>query len=115
MQISFKQECIPVGCVPSAAVDVCLAGGLSGWGVVYISLPTVDRILDTRLWKHNLSATSFADGKNFKHIFNYTSADKGCSQGATETYLSQTFWTVKITYKAYQNVTPQPVWTVKIT
>ena len=27
-------------------------------------LPPVDRILDTRLWKHYLSATSFADGKN---------------------------------------------------
>ena len=26
----------------------------------------VDRILDTRLWKHYLPATTIADGKNFK-------------------------------------------------
>ena len=43
-----QQECIPVGCVSSAAVAVSL----------------VDRILDTRLWKHYLSATTVADGKN---------------------------------------------------
>ena len=79
-----KQECIPVGCVPSNAVavwwgDVCLGGCLSGgclhWegcvclgrGVsaqgVYTS-PSVDRNLDTRLWKHYLSATTVADGNN---------------------------------------------------
>ena len=45
----YKQECIPVGCVPSAAVAV--------------STTAVDRILDTRYWKHYLSATSFSDGK----------------------------------------------------
>ena len=30
--------------------------------------PLVDRILDTRLWKHYLSATSFADGNNRRNI-----------------------------------------------
>ena len=30
----LKQECIPVGCVPSAAVAVCWGGGVSAqWGV----------------------------------------------------------------------------------
>ena len=43
-----QEECIPVGYVPSAAVAVSAA--------------PVDRILETRLWKHYLSATSFADG-----------------------------------------------------
>ena len=47
----FKQERIPVGCVPSTAVAVSL----------------VDRNLDTRLWKHYLSATAVADGN--KKIF----------------------------------------------
>ena len=48
----IPQECIPVGCVPSAAVAVWL----------------VDRILDTRLWKHYLPATTVADGKDIsKH------------------------------------------------
>ena len=48
----IPQECIPVGCVQSAAVAVWL----------------VDRILDTRLWKHYLSATTVADGKDIsKH------------------------------------------------
>ena len=28
----FKQECIPVGCVPSAVVAVCWGGGLPGGG-----------------------------------------------------------------------------------
>ena len=46
-------------------------GGMSGVvsarevfakGGVYTP-PAVDRILDTRLWKHYLSATSFVDGK----------------------------------------------------
>ena len=92
----YPQECIPVGCVPSAAVAVCeggdvwpggclLAGicpggclpGMSAHGVstqgVYPSMhlgrhpPPVDRILDTCLWKHYLSATSFADGKDGWH------------------------------------------------
>ena len=30
---SFKQECIPVGCVPSAALAVCCGGGVSVQGV----------------------------------------------------------------------------------
>ena len=44
---------------------VCLTGG-SARGVFaqgeVNTPPAVDRILDTRLWKHYLSATSFADG-----------------------------------------------------
>ena len=56
--IDVKQECIPVGCVPSAAVaggqgDVCPGGGVcsggSAQGVSGRHTPTVDRILDTRL------------------------------------------------------------------
>ena len=39
--------CLPVGCLP--------ARGMFG-------RPPLDRILDTRLWKHYLSSTSFADG-----------------------------------------------------
>ena len=82
-----KQECIPVGCVLSAAVAVwwgvvCLGsvcpGGVCPGGCLPrgcllgrwclpgdVHLPPVDRILDTRLWKHYISATSFADG-NYK-------------------------------------------------
>ena len=41
---------------------VSTQGGLPGGGGVH--LPPVDRILDTRLWKHCLSTTSFADGNN---------------------------------------------------
>ena len=29
----FKQECIPVGCVPSAAVAITGGGEVSAWGV----------------------------------------------------------------------------------
>ena len=62
MKISTKQECIPVGCVPSAAVAVgggagCLPGGVcpgdvSAWGGVCPSAcwdthpPPVNRITD---------------------------------------------------------------------
>ena len=55
--IFVKQECIPVGCVPSVALAIwgCLSGGVSAWGGVCQGgvhpLP-VDRILDTCLWKH---------------------------------------------------------------
>ena len=38
--------------------------------------PPVDRILDTRLWKHYLSATSFADGEKF---------EKACHSHNTQT------------------------------
>ena len=49
--------CLPRGCPP---------GG--------VHLPPVDRILDTRWWKHYLSATSFADGNKRKYeIFAPTS------------------------------------------
>ena len=56
--IDVKQECIPVGCVPSAAVaggqeDVSAREGVCVRGVcpggVWQTPPTVDRILDTRL------------------------------------------------------------------
>ena len=98
-----KQECITVGCVPSAAVTVlgeggffsgrCLPGGRGVGGVClegctppppnpeaytppgsrgghppFPPLPE-DRILDTRLWKHYLSATIVAYGNNVKFIF----------------------------------------------
>ena len=72
MKTQQKQECIPVGCVPSTAVAVgwvCLGGGVclpkavcvclggvsalgvSAWGCLPegVHLPPVDRILDTRL------------------------------------------------------------------
>ena len=39
----------------------CLSGGV--WCLGGVHLPPVDRILDTRFWKHYLSATSFAGGK----------------------------------------------------
>ena len=66
----FSQECIPVGCVPSAAVAV--GGGCipactgQGWVCIPactgqgVSTPphSMDRILDTRLGKHYLSATT---------------------------------------------------------
>ena len=87
-----KQECIPVGCIPSAAVAVCL-GGVSTQGGICLGggLPcgvckggvcpgvsahegvcpeegvcpgSLPRGMSaTRLWKHYLSATSFVDGK----------------------------------------------------
>ena len=47
-----------------------LGRGVSAWGVsapvhagIHTPPPSVDRILDTRLWKHYLSATTVADGK----------------------------------------------------
>ena len=59
-------RCLPGGCLPGGAClgDVC-------WGVSAqvgclpggVHLPSVDRILDTCLWKHYLSATTVADGK----------------------------------------------------
>ena len=50
----------PRGCLPRGGC-VCL-GRRCLPGDVYLP-PLVDRILDTCLWKHYLSATSFADGK----------------------------------------------------
>ena len=63
-RIVLKQECIPVGCVLSAAVGVSWGGGdVCPGGVFPRQTPhPVDRILDTRLWKHFLSATTVADG-----------------------------------------------------
>ena len=50
-------------CLPGVSAQVHRAGGVSAQ--VH---PPVDRILDTRLWKHYLSATSFADGNNDNFI-----------------------------------------------
>ena len=83
------QECILVGCVPSAAAVAVSVGGVSarGWlpgggclggclpkgsvclgGVCLgVCIPPVDRILDTPLWKHYLSATIVAGGNNFHY------------------------------------------------
>ena len=47
--------CLPRGCLP---------GGEGICSGVYTSPPPVDRIPDTCLWKHYLSATSFADGND---------------------------------------------------
>ena len=73
--------CLPRGCLPRGSVSArgvssqggclpkgrCLSrGGVSAQGDVH--LPLVDRSLDTRLWKHYLSATSFADGKYSKRL-----------------------------------------------
>ena len=61
-------------------LGMCLPSGVSaqGWGGECVSQHAmgqtphlVDRILDTRLWKHYLSATTVADGKNsekFQHL-----------------------------------------------
>ena len=74
----FLVVCLPGGCLPARGclpakgwVSACQGGYLPARGVC---LPRggcamggvwpVDRILDTRLWKHYLSATLFADGKN---------------------------------------------------
>ena len=38
--------------------------------------PPLDRILDTRLWKHYLSATTVADGNNSKHRTEVALADQ---------------------------------------
>ena len=44
----------------------CLPGGVCIPACTEADNPSpVDRILDTRLWKYYLSATSFADGKNY--------------------------------------------------
>ena len=51
--VSAQGGCLPVGAV-------CLGGVCQGG----VYLPhSVDRILDTRLWKHYLFATSFTDGE----------------------------------------------------
>ena len=42
----------------SVSCDQWLPKGMLGY------TPTVDRILDTRLWKHSLPASTVADGKN---------------------------------------------------
>ena len=69
-----KQEWIPVGCVPSAAVAVCWGvGGVCpgegvclpnrGVGVCPGGSTPAPLWTDRHLWKHNLSATTVPDGK----------------------------------------------------
>ena len=92
---SNKQECIPLGCIPSAAVAIS-GGGVSAYGGVRpggclprgcvcpgrclpmgcvclegMCIPAcngadtpVNRVPDTCLWKHYLSATTVSDGNN---------------------------------------------------
>ena len=53
------------GCLPSEGVSAQWGGVCPVRGVCPEGLhPPMDRILDTRLWKHYLSATTVADGKN---------------------------------------------------
>ena len=78
-----QQECILVWCIPPASVAMggwfalggCLPGGClpkEGWSTSLFPLyagihpphPPVDRMNNSRLWKHYLPATSFAGGKN---------------------------------------------------
>ena len=98
----LKQACIPVGCVPSVAVAVSWGGGVclgvsaEEWGVCpgvgpRNGVSTQERCLsqgglphpprgenDRRLWKHNLSATTVADGKNYLllHLFKVRSCGR---------------------------------------
>ena len=63
----IEQECIPVGCVPSAAVVIseggrCVPIGVFAWGGCTPPPLWTDR----HLWKHNLSATTVADGNERK-------------------------------------------------
>ena len=48
-QTPVKQECIPVGCEPSATVAVCLGVSPREWGVCPGGVFPPDRILDTHL------------------------------------------------------------------
>ena len=68
-KLQFKQECIPVGCVSSAAVAVCWAGvsaqegGVCPGGEVCLEGRCTPPLwTDRHLWKHNLSTTTVADG-----------------------------------------------------
>ena len=61
----WEGVCLLGVCLPAVGIwsGGCLPaqGGVCACQGVYTSSP-VDRIRDTRLWKHYLSATSFADG-----------------------------------------------------
>ena len=57
------EECIPVGCVPPAHWPHLVVPGARQGMLGYTPSPSVDRILDTRLWKHYLPATTVAGGK----------------------------------------------------
>ena len=57
------EGCLPGRCLPRWGV--CLGGVCRGGGVCpkeYRNTPPVDKILDTRLWKHYLPATTVAGG-----------------------------------------------------
>ena len=56
-----RQECIPVGCVPSAMHPLPRTPPCH-------AQPLVNRMTDRRLWKHYLSATTVANGKDFLFI-----------------------------------------------
>ena len=47
VKVKHKQECIPVGCVPSAAVAVCWGRGVSARRGMCVCPPPVNRIADT--------------------------------------------------------------------
>ena len=72
--LSAQGVCLPRGCLPRG----CLPKGVSAWrgclpggGVCPggCTHPPVDRILDKHLWKHYLSATSFANS-NYSSLIN---------------------------------------------
>ena len=61
--------CLSGGVCPGS---VCLSEGAEGGSACQMGVtPPLDRILDTRLWKHYLSATSFADGKKRNNCGEY--------------------------------------------
>ena len=82
-QIILTQECILVWCVPTAAVAISSATHARAprhalptprhtcplpCKIPRHTRPPPDRILDTRLWKHYLSASTIADGNKRFHF-----------------------------------------------
>ena len=65
-----QQECIPVRCVPPAHWPHLVISAGRGWlrPRGRATPAPLDRILDTRLWKHYLPATSVAGGKMLSKI-----------------------------------------------
>ena len=62
MTVPQKQECIPVGCVPSAAVAVLGEGSAKGGVCPGGCTPSPCEQNHRQVKKHYFSATSFADG-----------------------------------------------------
>ena len=87
-KMSAQGECRPGGRVgggvcPRVCLGVCVYVFVC---VCVCTPPPVDRIIDTRLWKHYLSATSFADGNNcqlrLENIFMHKYLpQRSCGQG----------------------------------